>query len=261
MSEAASWRVSALSMTPVKGLGLHHPSELEVTERGVTGDRKLYLVDDVGELISCTEVGELMRYNARFDERSGDLEVRGPEGFAQTGSAAPGPPLITDFYGLREVTGHVLQEWGELFSDIAGRPLRLVLGDSGGYDVAGLTLLGASSTAALATQQGGNPVDSRRFRMNVEITGPAAHEEDTWDGRELELGAVRVRVGGPVKRCAATTRNPDSGIVDLQTLRMIGATKGRQETQAFGKGFYFGVYADVLTPGSIKIGDRVSLSD
>ena len=48
--------------------------------------------------------------------------------------------------------GHVALGWGELFSDIAGRPVRLVLGDSGGYDVAGLTLLGNASTEELAAR-------------------------------------------------------------------------------------------------------------
>ena len=95
--------------------------------------------------------------------------------------------------------------------------------------------------------------------MNVEISGAAPHDEDTWEGRELRLGEVVLRVGGPVKRCAATTRNPDTGVVDLQTLRMIGATRGRQETPEWGKGFYFGVYAEVLSPGRIHLGDKVSL--
>ncbi len=144
------------------------------------------------------------------------------------------------------MAGHDVPGWGEVFSAIAGRPLRLVLGESGGFDVAGLTLLGTSSTDALAVRNDADPVDGRRFRMNVEIAGAAPHDEDTWEGRELRLGEVVVRVGGPVRRCAATTRNPDTGVVDLQTLRMIGASRGRQETPKFGKGFYFGVYADTL---------------
>jgi len=97
--------------------------------------------------------------------------------------------------------------------------------------------------------------------MNVAIAGGDPLVEDSWDGRELMLGDAVVRVGGPVKRCAATTRNPDTGEIDLQTLKLIGATKGRQETPMFGAGFYFGVYADVLTPGRIHVGDDVTLDD
>ena len=95
--------------------------------------------------------------------------------------------------------------------------------------------------------------------MNVEIAGAAPHDEDTWAGRDLRIGDVVLRGGGPVKRCAATTRDPDTGVIDLQTLRMIGTARGRQTTPEFGDGFYFGVYADVVTPGRIHIGDEVTV--
>ena len=171
----------------------------------------------------------------------------------------PGEALVTDFYGLRDVPGHVAAGWSELFSDIAGRPVRLVLGATGAFDVAGVTLLGTASTEGLATGNATAPIDARRFRMNVEISGGSPHDEDTWEGRELRVGEVVLRVGGPVKRCAATTRNPDNGEIDLQTLKLIGNLRGRQETPEWGKGFYFGVYAEATTPGRINVGDEVVL--
>lgn len=261
MAQGTGVRVSLLSVTPVKGLALHHPAHVDVSEGGVEGDRAFFLVEDSGALVSCTDVGDLMRHRAQYDPASGALAVHGPDGLLGSDVVQPGEAIVTDFYGLRAVPGHVALGWGELFSHIAGRPVRLVVGDSGGYDVAGLTLLGSSATEMLATRSEADPVDGRRFRMNVEVSGVAPHEEDTWQGRSLRVGDALLRVGGPVKRCAATTRNPDTGVVDLQTLRMIGTSRGRQETPEFGKGFYFGVYADVLTPGRIRVGDEVSLAD
>ncbi len=252
-------RVKQLSVTPVKGLALHHPDHVDVSSDGVDGDRALFFVTDTGELTSCWDIGSLMQYRAHYDPTTQILEVNGPAGLLRSDVVERGEPIVTDFYELRTVPGHVVPGWGELFSEIAGRPVRLVLGESGGFDVAGLTLLGTSSTDVLAARSDADPVDGRRFRMNIEIIGTEAHEEDTWKGRELRLGEVVVRVGGPVKRCAATTRNPDTGVVDLQTLRMIGASRGRQETPEDGKGFYFGVYADVLAPGRIHVGDEVTL--
>jgi uncharacterized protein len=253
--------VSLLSVTPVKGLGLHHPEHVDVSAGGVVGDRAFFLVEDDGGLISCTDIGNLMRHRAAYDPVTRVLEVHGPDGLLRSEVVELGEPLLTDFYELRMVPGHVAAGWEDLFSAIAGRPVRLVLGDSGGYDVAGITLLGSSSTEDLAARNAAGPVDGRRFRMNIEISGASAHDEDTWDGRALCVGEVVLRVGGPVKRCAATTRNPDSGEVDLQTLRMIGKARGRQETAEFGKGFYFGVYAEALAPGRIRIGDQVALVD
>jgi uncharacterized protein len=253
--------VAVLSVTPVKGLALHHPDHLDVSAEGVVGDRELFLVEPDGELISCTEIGELMAHRAEYDPVAGVLEVHGPDGLVRSGEIVDGPASSTDFYGLRTVAGHLVPEWDDVFSSIARRPVRLVHAEAGGFDVAGVTLLGSSSTRQLAERNDVGSVDARRFRMNVEIAGAQPHDEDTWNGRQLAVGDVVLRVGGPVKRCAATTRNPDTGVVDLQTLRMIRNARGRQETPEFGAGFYFGVYAEVLVPGRVHVGDEVALVD
>ena len=95
--------------------------------------------------------------------------------------------------------------------------------------------------------------------MNLEITGSEPLDEDSWEGRELRVGDVVLRVGREVKRCAATTRDPETGVVDLQTLHMIGAYKGRTTTEDDGPGFYLGVYAEVTTEGWVRRGDEVQL--
>jgi uncharacterized protein YcbX len=259
VTPSARQRVALLSVTPVKGLHLNHPDQIELAESGVVGDRAFFLVDSDAEMISCTELGALMAHRADYDAETGVLSIHGPDGLLRSAVAADGEQLSTDFYGLRRVEGHVVPAWSDLFSAIAGRPVRLVHGVSGAYDVHGVSLLGSASTADLAARNDAEPVDRRRFRLTIEISGASPYDEDTWDGRDLRIGDAVVRVGGPIKRCAATTRNPDTGDVDLQTLRMIGTARGRQSTTDFGAGFYFGVYADVLTPGTVRVGDDVTL--
>jgi uncharacterized protein YcbX len=114
------------------------------------------------------------------------------------------------------------------------------------------------SVAELASRAGLHDVDSRRFRMTIQFRGVAPHTEDTWRERRLRVGDAILRVGGPVPRCAAVTRNPDTGLVDLRTLHMINAYRGRQPNE-FGEGLNFGVYAEVLAPGTVRVGDRVAL--
>jgi uncharacterized protein YcbX len=252
-----SMTVTRLSTTPVKGLALHHPEHVDIDAGRVGGDREFFLVDSADRLISCTDIGELMRVSASYDAGTGRLTLHGPDGVLRTEFVVHGPPFVTDFYGLRSVEGHLVDGWDDLFSEIGGQPLRLVHGIGGGYDVAGVTLLGTASTAALAASNDAPEVDGRRFRMNIEIAGAEPHDEDTWAGRELQIGEAVLRGGGPVLRCAATTRDPDTGVVDLQTLRMIRTARGRMSTPQFGDGFYFGVYAEVVTPGRVHIGDEV----
>lgn len=259
MTSSPDMRVSKLSVTPVKSLAVHHPDHIDLGADGVVGDRAFYLIDETGAIVNCTALGDLLRYRAEFDTAAGLLFVHGAEGVLQSGVVEDGEAVDTDFYGLRTVPGHVVVGWGDVFSKIAGFPLRLVRGQTAGFDVAGVTLIGSSSIEELATRSEADPVDPRRFRMNIEIGGGAPLVEDTWEGRSLRVGAAVVTVGGPVKRCAATTRDPDTGVVDLKTLEMIGKAKGRQTTDAFGAGFYFGVYARVVTPGRVEVGDRVAL--
>lgn len=251
--------VSRLSTTPVKGLALHHPRSIDVTPGGVAGDRSFFLVDAKDELISCTEIGALMRVSASYDASTGELSLHGADGALRTAVVEHAEPFDADFYGLRTVSGHVVAGWDDVLAEIAGQPLRLVQGTSGGFDVGALTLLGDASTDDLAARNASPAVDGRRFRMNVEIAGSPAYAEDTWEGRELRIGEVVVRVAGPVKRCAATTREPDTGEIDLQTLKMIGTAKGRHETPEWGAGFYFGVYAQPLGSGRITVGDELEL--
>lgn len=261
MNPTATMRVAVLSVTPVKSLAVHHPEYVDLAAGGVAGDRAFYLIDDAGKLVNCTALGDLLRYRAEFDAEAGVLEVHGPDGLMRSAAVEDGEVVDTDFYGLRSVTGRVMIGWDQVFSEIAGFPLRLVRGDTGGFDVAGVTVIGSPSVRDLAERSDAGPVDSRRFRMNIEISGGESLAEDTWEEREVRVGSALMRIGGLVRRCAATTRDPDTGVVDLKTLDMIGTLKGRQETERFGAGFYLGVYAEVVEPGRIIVGDRVSLAN
>jgi uncharacterized protein len=77
-------------------------------------------------------------------------------------------------------------------------------------------------------------------------------------GRLAAVGAAEIRIGGPVPRCAATTRDPDRGVRDLPAVQVIRAYRGLRDT-FFGPGAPFGVYADVVTPGRVRVGANMPL--
>jgi uncharacterized protein YcbX len=247
--------VTRLSTTPVKGLMLHHPDSIDLTAHGAVGDRQLYLVDDTGKVQSCTHNPGLAGLSAAYDGESRRLRVTRADHVLVDGVIEPSTPLATDMWGLRTITSDMVADpvWSTLFSDIVGKRVQLVQARESAYDVGPVTLLGVSSVEELARQSGVSDIDSRRFRMLIEFSGGEPHLEDSWDGKVLEIGDAVVRGGGGVKRCAATTRNPDSGKVDLQTLRLI-SYRGRRDS-VLGVGATFGVYADVIQPGTISVGD------
>jgi uncharacterized protein YcbX len=250
--------VTRLSITPVKGLSLHHPDSIDLTIQGAAGDRLFYLLDDTGTLQSCTRNPSLYGLKATYDGENRRLEVTRGDRVLLDGIIEPAMPVSTDMWGLRTTTSDVVADpaWSTLFSDIVGKRVHLVQAHGSAYDVQPVTLLGTGSVAELARHAGLSDVDARRFRMLIEFTGGDPHVEDSWDGKLLQIGAALLRGGGPVQRCAATTRNPDSGSVDLQTLRLIIGYRGRQDS-AFGLGANFGVYADVVEPGIISVGDAL----
>ena len=252
--------VSRLSTTPVKGLALHHPESIDVDETGAVGDRLFFLADDTPALVSIAKTGALVGVSATYDESTRWLSFVADGEVVAEGEALPGPEVSADFFAFRLAPGRLVPgPWDGVLSERAGRNLRLVMGSDAlrGHDVEPLTLLGTASIAALSAQAG-EPVDARRFRMLIEFSSDEPHVEDGWDGRLLRVGESELEVGGPVQRCAGTTRNPDSGRVDLRTLQLIGDYRGRQES-VFGLGFNFGVYARCRFPGTIRVGDPVEL--
>jgi uncharacterized protein len=90
--------------------------------------------------------------------------------------------------------------------------------------------------------------------MNFGIDGLKAHEEDEWLGRRIQVGEAVVVPQGNVGRCAITTQSPDTGQVDLDTLKALAAYRGEVETT---EPLPFGIHAAVAEPGRIRLGDPV----
>jgi uncharacterized protein len=255
------YTITRLSVTAIKGLALHHPDSVELTTHGAVGDRLFYLVDDDGALQSCTRNPGLYGLSATYDDESRRLVVARRDEVLVERIADVTSTVDTDMWGLRRIVGDTLADpmWSDFFSDVVGERVHLVRARESAFDVQPATLLGTSSVEELARHAGLPHVDSRRFRMLIEFAGGDPHVEDTWTGKRLDVGGAVLRAGGPVKRCAATTRDPDSGAVDLQTLRLIMAYRGRQSSD-FGLGANFGTYGAVLEPGTVSVGDTLAIS-
>ena len=247
-------RVVRIAIAPVKGLGLVHPDEVVLGRSGVAGDRRYYLIDPDGRLINNKSCGELMQIRP---ELNGDdrLALHFPNGVV-VGEVALGDAVETSFYG-RPVTGRLVDgPWSAAISEHASRPLRLVRADEPGDAIDRthvVSVISDGSLRALAREAGVDDVDGRRFRMTFELEGCDEHEEDGWIGSEVEVGEARIRVTGPVGRCAVTTRNPESGVSDLDTLRALACYRTLREGNAHG----CGVCGDVVTEGTVRVGDSL----
>jgi len=252
--------VARINVTPVKSTALHHPRRTRLEASGAVDNRDFYFVDEDGRLQGGSKFGPYVRIVADHDADTERLTLRFPDGTIAAGDAtARGESIDTDFYG-RPVPAHVLDgPWAERVSAFVGRPIRLARVDrpGDGSDIEPVTLVALASVDELSRQgHADGRVDPGRFRMLFELDGCAPHEEDSWTGRRLRIGDAVIRVGEPVPRCVVTTQDPATGRRDFPTLSVINRYRDRVD----GK-LPFGVYADVLRPGDVEVGDEATLLD
>jgi len=249
-------RVVRISIAPVKALGLVHPDEVVVGAIGVVGDRRFWLRDESGRLFNGKRDGRLMQIRPEWDESSRRLALAFPDGERAEGIVELGEQVDAIMYGELRSSRRVAGPWQDAISEFVGRPLELLWADDGGVDrltdQGTVSLVSTASLERLQEEMGEErPVDGRRFRMLFELEGLEAHEEDTWIGRHVQLGDTELVVRGDIGRCVVTSRDPDSGVVDMPTLVTLAAYRreGRNEPLPFG------VKGTVRTPGRVRVGD------
>jgi uncharacterized protein YcbX len=252
-------RVVRISVAPVKSLGLVHPDEVMLDSGGVSGNRRFWLRDGQGALYAGKRDGTMMQIRPEWDETTCRLALTFPGGERVEGIVELGEPVDALLYELPRPSRRVLGPWQEAISDFVGRPLELLWADDGAVDRTPeggtVSLVSRGSLDRLGREIGvADEVDGRRFRMMFEIDGVDAHEEDRWIGAEVRIGEATILVNGDVGRCVVTSRDPDSGVVDLPTLVTLASYRPNGATEHLP----FGVYGSVAAPGHVRVGDGLT---
>ena len=178
-----------------------------------------------------------------YDEASHTLVIHANGREAARGDlrTAEGRAAIERFfasYCASELRGppKVLFGQGHSFSDVAKKVV---------------SIINLASVSALETAVGA-PVHPLRFRGNLYVAGWPAWREFDLLGQEIAIGdSARLKPVKRIERCAATNVDPDTGIRDLTIPRTL--------MQAFGH-TDCGIYAEVIEPGDIAVGDGVTVS-
>ena len=178
------------------------------------------------------------------------LTVHLPDGSAVSGpDPLLGDPIDLDWEAGDHVSGHLVEgPWAAALEPLAGEPVylaRMQVG-RGGWSGSAVSLIGDASISEL----GHGPLDARRFRMLIQIEGGDPFEEDTWIGSEITIGSTILAVRSSCPRCVVTTRNPDTGLRDIDAIRAMISARGVGD---------LGVYCDVVQAGTISVGDEIGL--
>jgi len=110
-----------------------------------------------------------------------------------------------------------------------------------------VSFINLASVAELESALGA-PVDPLRFRANVYVRGWPAWREFDLLGKEIRIGAARLKVFKRIVRCAATEVDPSTGLRDLPVPRGLLDNFGHTDC---------GIYAEVIAGGDIARGDRI----
>jgi uncharacterized protein YcbX len=98
----------------------------------------------------------------------------------------------------------------------------------------------------------GQELNPLRFRANIYFSGVPAWEERKWVGKTIRCGAATLKVFDETGRCEATSVDPETAIRGPSLPAALERTWGHTE---------LGLYAEVLSGGHVKPGDRIEIQD
>ncbi|MDQ1466265.1 MAG: uncharacterized protein QOH10_680 [Actinomycetota bacterium] len=288
--------VAALWRYPVKSMRGEQLETAEVTERGTVGDRAYAVIDvETGKVASAKQPrkwARLLECSATFVEaavanapapavritlpdgsevRSDDAKVDATLSAAldrevTLAATAPADRTLVEYWpdieGLApaefiESTRIADEQQGETLTDV---PMGMAAPPGTFYDLALLHVLTTSSLAHLHGLYPEGRFDVRRYRPNILVDPLAAGlVENDWPGQTLGIGAdLQIAVSLPTMRCVMTTLAQGDLPRDLGILQTV-ARHNRLEIPGFGTWACVGAYGDVATPGTVRVGDHVSL--
>ncbi|MEV0251607.1 MOSC N-terminal beta barrel domain-containing protein [Nocardia sp. NPDC050712] len=218
---------------PIKSTGGERLREAEIDARGIVGDRRFAVRDGNGKFCSGKNTRRFRRMDGLL-HLSSRLTAEGPRLFDPRGRAMPDAGTYLRAYLGRDDV------------DIAEE------GDISHFDQLALSVLTTATLDWLADQLPGIPVDARRFRPNIVVRTPPGTRpfaEDGWFGRKARAGRARIAFDRASIRCVMV----DAAQPDLPYSPLVLRTLARAHDSRLD------ALAEVVTPGTIRLGDEITL--
>lgn len=279
--------ISQIFRYPVKSMGGHTLNEANLGEQGIPGDRCWAVKDEErGGIKGGKRFAALMNMQARLaaepdaDNPSPHGTITLPDGSQvdtddpavnQRLSEAVGNPLSLWPLVPKEQLDHYLRTanpgpegeaaWREVFARTADEPLpdlslfppELMTYESppGTYfDAFPLLILSQASLDSMQAASQDAEFDVRRFRPNIVLqTDETGFPEEAWAGATATLGGATLKFEMACPRCVMTTHGFADLPKDPKIMRhLVKKNDGN-----------LGIYASIVIPGRIKVGDELQV--
>src|SRR5438132_2033287 len=234
--------VAELFIYPIKSMAGIPVQEAYVGLDGILGDRQYSFVraDQAARnsfpWMTARQSARMLLSKPRFtespapDRREPAVEVRTPEGAMRE---AGDPALCEE---LTRTMGH---------------SVFLLKSNRGMFDCQHISVCSLVSVRELSAEAG-CAIDRRQFRANVYMQPASGRtfEEETWTHSLLQIGdEALIGVTQRDSRCMIVNLDPESGDQNPSVLKTIAQ---RHQSQT-------GIYANVVRPGPIRVGDPIRL--
>ena len=261
---------------PVKSMLGEELDAVEVTQRGLLGDRQFAVLDPAtGKVAGAKNPrkwGNFLQFHAAYvapPQPGAELpavRLTLPDGTVVTSGQGDLLEILSAVLG-RDVTFAEARQAGEspgttaeeYWPDMEGLDLRDTVTDfdlpaGTFFDVAVVHLLTTATIDRLRALYPPGRFEVRRFRPNIVVSTAPEEEgfaEDGWIGHTVAIGGqARLRITGACSRCVMTTLQQGDLPKDSGILR----------TAAQNNHVNVGVYADVIVGGPIRRGDPVTVA-
>jgi uncharacterized protein len=271
--------VAALRRYPVKSMLGEDVDAGDVTLTGLAGDRRLAVVSRTTGKIASAKLPRLWRDLLTLSAAAteGAVRITLPEGRTVWSSDADIDMVLSGLLG-QPVTLTATPPPGAaldravpeaVLRDGVDAPVPAELMELGGggppgtfADFAPLHLLTTSTLDRIAELSPSGRADLRRYRPNVVVRSAApGFTENDWLERSLRIGDDLVlRVIARTPRCAVPTLAHGVLPRDPDALRVLARHNRVQPLDSLDPEPCAGVYAAVLRPGRIRLGDAVRLA-
>ena len=277
-NDATVGSVAEIWRYPVKSMGGDRLPETTLDAAGIPGDRRLALRDlGSGKILSAKQprvANALLDVDTDVDPTTGAVTITVGGRSIDTTDRAAAEAALSEHLGRpvrleTSVADDDVYEsyWPEvadvLLSDVSiDLPVAMSTAKDSFVDLAALQMVTTASLAALAALAPDSEIGTRRFRPSLVIDTGAADGtgfvENDWRGRSARLGDAAITFTDPSPRCVMTTVAQGDLPRDLEVLRTL-ARHNRIETPGLGNFACLGIYAEVVRPGRVAVGDPLVL--
>lgn len=269
--EESIMNVVSIRRYPVKSMMGEEMNACDITEKGLLGDRAYGVIDlETGKLANAKNPKkwpEMFHYRASFTEQTmvteptppvritmpngeavistdSNISERLTESFNRNVTLGSPSQLAVEFEGYIPEGIKELENPGTVFSRTA--PTNTF------FDIGMVHIITTSTIDAVRKLTPSSRIEARRFRPNLILDVPnmEGFVEEQWIGKTLAVGeGVQLKIIQPTKRCVMTTLAQGDLPKDPNVLRTLAQQNNGN----------FGVYAEVISTGEVKIGDQVRL--